>query len=73
MGIYRCRHDSGLNAKDLEPYIESRARVAEVLNRRRTLTIEMKRKLHAGLGSPWKFESGPTLSEAPPVRNRSTS
>jgi HTH-type transcriptional regulator/antitoxin HigA len=40
----------GLKRHDLEPYLGSRARVAEVLNRRRSLTIEMIRKLHAGLG-----------------------
>jgi len=40
----------GLVRRDLEPYLGSRARVAEVLNRRRTLTIDMIRKLHAGLG-----------------------
>lgn len=40
----------GLSRRDLEPYIGSRARVAEILNRRRALTIEMIRKLHAGLG-----------------------
>jgi len=40
----------GLSRRDLEPYLGSRARVAEVLNRRRTLTIEMIRKLHSGLG-----------------------
>jgi HTH-type transcriptional regulator/antitoxin HigA len=40
----------GLERRDLEPYLGSRARVAEVLNRRRPLTIEMIRKLHAGLG-----------------------
>lgn len=40
----------GLTRKDLEPYLGSRARVAEVLNRRRPLTIDMIRKLHRGLG-----------------------
>lgn len=40
----------GLTRRDLEPYLGSRARVAEVLNRRRALTIEMIRKLHVGLG-----------------------
>ena len=39
-----------LTRRDLEPYLGTRARVAEVLNRRRPLTIEMIRKLHAGLG-----------------------
>src|SRR5882672_4947557 len=40
----------GLSRRNLEPYLGSRARVAEVLNRRRPLTIEMIRKLHSGLG-----------------------
>jgi HTH-type transcriptional regulator / antitoxin HigA len=40
----------GLERRDLEPYLGSRARVAEVLNRKRALSIEMIRKLHAGLG-----------------------
>jgi HTH-type transcriptional regulator/antitoxin HigA len=40
----------GLTRRDLEPFLGSRARVAEVLNRRRPLTIEMIRKLHDGLG-----------------------
>jgi HTH-type transcriptional regulator/antitoxin HigA len=40
----------GLTRRDLEPYIGSRARVSEVLNRRRALTLEMIRKLHQGLG-----------------------
>lgn len=42
----------GLSRKDLEPYLGSRARVAEVLNRVRPLTIEMIRRLCAGLGLP---------------------
>ena len=42
----------GLSRKDLEPYIGSRARVAEVLNRVRPLTIEMIRRLCAGLRLP---------------------
>jgi HTH-type transcriptional regulator/antitoxin HigA len=42
----------GLSRKDLEPYIGSRARVAEVLNRVRPLSIEMIRRLCAGLGLP---------------------
>jgi HTH-type transcriptional regulator/antitoxin HigA len=40
----------GLTRRDLEPFLGSRARVAEILNRRRALTIEMIRKLHDGLG-----------------------
>ncbi|MBN1866355.1 transcriptional regulator [Candidatus Sumerlaeota bacterium] len=40
----------GLARRDLEPYIGSRARVSEVLNRKRPLTMEMIRNLHTGLG-----------------------
>ena len=42
----------GLTRKDLEPFIGSRARVSEVLNRRRGLTLEMMRRLNSGLGIP---------------------
>jgi len=42
----------GLSRTDLEPYLGSRAKVSEVLNRRRPLSIEMIRRLHAGLGIP---------------------
>ena len=40
----------GLTRKDLEPLIGSRARVAEILNRRRSLSIDMIRRLNEGLG-----------------------
>jgi HTH-type transcriptional regulator/antitoxin HigA len=40
----------GLTRKDLEPLIGTRTRVAEVLNRRRGLSIEMIRRLHQTLG-----------------------
>jgi HTH-type transcriptional regulator/antitoxin HigA len=42
----------GLERKDLEDYIGSRHRVSEILNRKRGLSLEMIRKLHAGLGIP---------------------
>jgi HTH-type transcriptional regulator/antitoxin HigA len=42
----------GLSRRDLEPYIGSRARVAEILNRVRPLTIEMIRRLCSGLKLP---------------------
>ena len=42
----------GLTRKDLEPFIGSRARVAEVLNRVRPLSLEMIRRLSTGLGIP---------------------
>jgi HTH-type transcriptional regulator/antitoxin HigA len=40
----------GLTRRDLEPYLGSRARAAEVLNRKRGLPIKMIRRLHQGLG-----------------------
>ena len=42
----------GLTRSDMEQYIGSRARVSEVLNRKRSLTMEMIRNLHKGLGIP---------------------
>jgi len=42
----------GLTRADIEPFIGSRARVAEILNRKRPLTLEMIRRLYAGLGIP---------------------
>lgn len=42
----------GRTRRDLEPYIGSRARVSEVLNRKRPLTLMMIRRLHTGLGIP---------------------
>ncbi len=42
----------GLSRRDLEPCVGSRARVSEVLNRKRPLTMEMVRKLHSMLGIP---------------------
>jgi len=40
----------GLSRRDLEPYIGNRGRVSEILNRKRPLSIEMIRRLYAGLG-----------------------
>jgi HTH-type transcriptional regulator/antitoxin HigA len=40
----------GLTRKDLEPLIGSRARVSEILNRKRNLTLEMVRRLKFDLG-----------------------
>lgn len=44
----------GLKRKDLEPYIGSRGRVSEVLNRKRRLSLEMICNLYKGLGIPLK-------------------
>ena len=42
----------GLTRKNLEPYIGSRARVSEILNRKRPLSVDMIRKLNQGFGIP---------------------
>jgi HTH-type transcriptional regulator/antitoxin HigA len=41
-----------LSRQDLEPIIGSRARVSEILNRRRALSLRMIRNLEAELGIP---------------------
>jgi HTH-type transcriptional regulator/antitoxin HigA len=50
----------GLTRKDLEPLIGSRARVAEVLNRKRSLSIDMIRRLNDRLGIPTEILIQPT-------------
>lgn len=52
LAIQFAMEQRGLSRQDLEPYIGSRARVAEVLNHKRSLTLPMIRRLHAGLGIP---------------------
>ena len=42
----------GLTRRDLELYLGSRARVSEILNRKRPLSLEMIRRLNNGLGIP---------------------
>jgi HTH-type transcriptional regulator/antitoxin HigA len=43
---------NGLQPRDLIPFIGSRNRVHEVLNRKRPLTLKMIWRLHRGLGIP---------------------
>jgi HTH-type transcriptional regulator/antitoxin HigA len=40
----------GLHRRDLEPYLGSRSRVSEILNRKRPLTLQMIWRLSTGLG-----------------------
>jgi HTH-type transcriptional regulator / antitoxin HigA len=42
----------GISRSDLIPFLGSKERVSEVLNRRRGLSLEMIRRLHTGLGIP---------------------
>ncbi len=42
----------GLTRRDLEPFIGNRARVSEIINRKRPLSLRMIQQLHTGLGIP---------------------
>jgi HTH-type transcriptional regulator/antitoxin HigA len=53
----------GLTRKDLEPLIGSRARVAEVMNRKRSLSIDMIRRLHEQLGISAEVLIRPTRAD----------
>lgn len=43
---------AGLDRKALEPFIGTRARVSEIMNGKRSLTLPMIRRLSVGLGIP---------------------
>lgn len=49
----RFRMDqAGLQSADLHPYLQSKSRVSEVMNRKRPLSLSMIRALHHGLKIP---------------------
>ncbi|MEO6992198.1 MAG: hypothetical protein ABI273_01095 [Lacunisphaera sp.] len=49
----RFRMDqAGLQAADLQPYLQSKSKVSEVMNRKRPLSLAMIRALHRGLQIP---------------------
>ena len=50
--IHYFMESRGLTRADLEPYIGSRARISEILNRKRPLTLSMIQRLHSELGIP---------------------
>ena len=43
---------AGLAPVDLEPYLQSKSKVSEVMNRKRPLSLSMIRALHRGLQIP---------------------
>jgi HTH-type transcriptional regulator/antitoxin HigA len=61
----------GLSRSDLLPYLGSKERISEVLNRKRGLSLEMIRRLHAGLGIPTDLLVGSQAHSIP--RRKSTS
>jgi HTH-type transcriptional regulator/antitoxin HigA len=54
MAIKFRMEEKGMNPRQLEPFIGSRARVSEVLSGKRQLSIDMIRSLHEGLGIPYE-------------------
>ena len=50
----------GLSRRDLEKVLGSKSRVSEVLNRKRSLTLEMIRRLHSLWGIPAESLIQPT-------------
>jgi HTH-type transcriptional regulator/antitoxin HigA len=54
----------GMTRKDLEDIIGTRTRIAEVLNRKRSLSIGMIRRLHDRLGISAEVLIRPSRSEA---------
>jgi HTH-type transcriptional regulator/antitoxin HigA len=54
----------GLTRRDLEALLGSRARVAEILNRKRDLSIHMIRRLHETLGISAEVLIRPTRKSA---------
>jgi HTH-type transcriptional regulator/antitoxin HigA len=48
--IQFCMEQQGLSRKDIEPYIGSRARVSEIMNGKRQLTLDMVQRVREGLG-----------------------
>jgi HTH-type transcriptional regulator/antitoxin HigA len=54
----------GLTRRDLEEIIGTRTRIAEVLNRKRGLSIGMIRRLHERLGIPAEVLIRPTRKNA---------
>ncbi len=45
---------NGLSRRDLEPYIGASGRVSEILNKKRSLTLPMIRRLHNDLKIPYE-------------------
>lgn len=62
--IYFRMDQLGMTRKDLIPIIGNRGRVSEVLSRKRSLSIDMIRRLHGSLGISAEVLIKPTLNEA---------
>ena len=61
----------GLTRRDLEEVLGSRSRVSEILSRKRSLTVEMMRRLYTKWGIPAESLLRPTVKSARKKRRRS--
>lgn len=69
-GLEYFLESRGLSREDLEPYIGTRARVSEILNLKRLLSLPRIRRLEAGTGipaliliQPYETEQGLPMTE----------
>jgi HTH-type transcriptional regulator / antitoxin HigA len=72
-GLEYYMESRGLSRADLLPYLGSKERVSEILNRKRGLSLQMIRRLHAGLGIPADLLVGkhePSNSRKPSASTR---
>lgn len=69
-----CYHmeSRGLSRKDIEKYIGGRARVSEILNRKRPLSLQMIKRLHGELGVPAESLLGPYSKDKSQSRGRNS-
>ncbi len=70
----RFRMDqAGLHSADLLPYLQSKSKISEVMNRKRPLSLSMIRALHAGLKIPAEVlvqETAATTTRSRPTNLR---
>lgn len=62
--ILHYMENQGLSEHDLEPYLGSHLYVSEVLNRQRSLSLDMIRKLHIESGIPADILVQPYILQA---------
>ncbi len=59
----------GLTRKDMEQYLGNKARVSDILNRRRSLSLPMICRLSQGLGIPADLLIAPTKRSSHPQQS----
>ena len=62
----------GISRSELVPFLGSKERVSEVLNRKRGLSLEMIRRLHVGLGIPAELLIGSKIQKTVQKRKMRT-